>query len=99
MEAQWPTSAKYPLKAVVILAADSACAAARQPHSQCLLSRTTPRLPLPECTQQDACQCKYRHLDDRRGPQRRIGDDRTFCAPLSQSGEQLRSGERRECRR
>jgi hypothetical protein len=94
------TSVKDPWKAVVILAGDSACAAAIQLRSKRFLSRSAPRLPLPECTKQDQCQCKYRHLGDRRGPQRRAGDEGTLLRPAKPAAkEQRRPGERRERRR
>ena len=35
------------------------------------LSARAPRLPLAQCTMEDACPCAYRHHDDRRGPMRR----------------------------
>ena len=62
------TSVKDPWKAVAIVAGDSACAAATQLRGKRFLSRNAPRLPLPECSKQDQCQCKYRHL---RRPARR----------------------------
>jgi len=94
------TSAKDPWKAVAILADDSACEAARQLRGHRFLSRDAPRLPLPECTQQSQCQCKYRHLKDRRGPQRRAEEEGAFLrAAKPVAKEQRRPGERRERKR
>jgi len=94
------TSAKDSWKAVVILAGDSACAAAKLLRSKRFLARSAPRLPLPECTKQDQCECKYRHLGDRRGPPRRDGDEGTGLRAIKKIvKEQRRPGERREPRR
>jgi len=91
------TSAKGPWKAVVILAGDAPCAAAELLRSKRFLARSAPRLPLPECTKQDQCECKYRHLADRRGPPRRAGDEGSFLRPIKKTvKEQRRPGERRE---
>ena len=91
------TSAKDRWKAVAILADDAACAAAIQLRGKRFLSRDAPRLPLPECTRQDQCQCKYRHLRDRRGPPRRAGDEGSFLRPEKKIvQERRRPGERRE---
>jgi hypothetical protein len=94
------TSVKGSWKAVAILADDSACAAAIQLRGKRFLSRNAPRLPLPECTKQDQCLCKYRHLTDRRGPPRREGDEGTGLRAIRKTlKEQRRPGERREPRR
>lgn len=94
------TSAKGPWKAVAILAADVACEAAKQLRGKRFLSRNAPRLPLSECTRQTQCECKYRHLADRRGPQRRAIDEGAFLRPIKPvAKEQRRPGERRERRR
>jgi hypothetical protein len=91
------TSAKGPYKAVVIVAAEEACAAAGQLRGKRFLSRNAPRLPLQECTRQDQCECKYRHLGDRRGPPRRAGDEGSYMRPIKKIvNEQRRPGERRE---
>ena len=92
------TSAKDPWKAVVILSGDSACAAVRELRSKRFLSRSAPRLPLAECTIQDRCQCKYRHLGDRRGVQRRVGDEGALKPSQPLAKELRRPGERRERR-
>jgi hypothetical protein len=93
------TSTKDAWKAVAILAGDSACAAARDMRGKRFLSRTAPRLPLPDCTKQDKCECKYKHLPDRRGGSRRTGDDGVFRPDRASGKEQRRPGERRAPRR
>jgi hypothetical protein len=93
------TSVKDPWKAVVIIAGDSPCTAAIQLRGKRFLSRSAPRLPLPECTMQDKCQCKYRHLGDRRGSQRRTGEENRIGPIRPVEKEQRRPGERRERRR
>ena len=93
------TSSKDAWKAVAILPGESACAAARELRSKRFLSRNAPRLPLPDCTKQDHCECKYRHLPDRRGDYRRIGDDGVLRPEKSAVKEQRRPGERRAPRR
>ncbi len=94
------TSVKDPWKGVVILAGDGACAAAIQLRGQRFLARSAPRLPLPECTRQDQCECKYRHVTDRRGPPRRALDEgASLRATPAVAKERRRPGERRERRR
>ncbi len=94
------TSVKDPWKGVVILAEDGACAAAIKLRGQRFLSRSAPRLPLAECTKQDQCECKYRHVTDRRGPPRRAEDEGAFLPTTKTvSKERRRPGERREPRR
>ena len=93
------TSSKDAWKAVAILPGESACSAARELHGKRFLSRNAPRLPLPDCTKQDQCECKYRHLSDRRGDFRRIGDDGVLKPEKSAVKEQRRPGERRAPRR
>jgi hypothetical protein len=93
------TSVKDPWKAVVIVPGDSACTAATQLRGKRFLSRNAPRLPLPECSRQDQCQCKYRHLSDRRGAQRRFGEETRIGPTEPVAKEKRRPGERRERRR
>jgi hypothetical protein len=93
------TSVKDSWKAVAIVAGNSACPAALQLSGKRFLSRNAPRLPLPECTRQDQCQCKYRHLSDRRGAQRRTGEENRIGPNQPFAKEQRRPGERRERRR
>ena len=93
------TSSKDAWKAVAILPGDSACSAARELRSKRFLSREAPRLPLPDCNKQDQCECKYRHLADRRGGYRRAGDEGVLRPVKSALKEQRRPGERRGPRR
>jgi hypothetical protein len=54
-----------PWHAVCIQPVGKRCAAATALVGQRFLSRDAPRLPLADCDQ-PACQCHYRHYDDRR---------------------------------
>ncbi|HTV96536.1 MAG TPA: hypothetical protein VME42_11040 [Steroidobacteraceae bacterium] len=63
-------SARHRWHAVTIVARGSACGAAQACRGRRFLSHEAPRLPLPECDAA-ACDCRYRHFDDRRGPPRR----------------------------
>jgi hypothetical protein len=93
------TSAKVPWKAVGVVPGKEACEAAQKLRSQRFLTREAPRLPLPDCTNQDKCQCKYQHFASRRHRPRRATDEgRSSSAPPSE-GERRRPGERRERRR
>lgn len=91
-------SSKGSWKAVTVQPGESACAAAKELSKKRFLSRNAPRLPLPDCTNQDQCQCKYRHHGDRRGDQRRFGSERALFAskPKAPAQERRRPGERRE---
>jgi len=75
-----------------------ACEAAQRLRGQRFLSRDAPRLPLPDCSNQTDCQCKYQHLADRRGEPRRAEASGIGIAPKPRSDERRRPGERRERR-
>jgi hypothetical protein len=56
---------------VSVVTGVQSCAAARSLKDVRLLSAQAPRLPLANCETPGACQCTYRHHDDRRvGPRR-----------------------------
>jgi hypothetical protein len=56
---------------VSIVGGKDACAAVKELALQRLLSADAPRLPLATCDRPDACNCRFRHHDDRRaGPRR-----------------------------
>ena len=93
------TSAKDSWKAVSVVAGNSAWEAAQRLRDQRFLSREAPRLPLPECTNQDKCQCKYQHFASRRAWLRRATDAGSTTAGASPGDERRRPGERRERRR
>jgi hypothetical protein len=91
-------SSKGSWKAVAVQPGESVCAAAKELSKKRFLPGNAPRLPLPDCTIQDRCQCKYRHYGDRRGEQRRLGSERALLAsnPKAPAQERRRPGERRE---
>ena len=47
------------------------CGAAAELRSKRFLGAEAPSLPLPNCSLQDQCQCKYKHWNDRRDMDRR----------------------------
>ena len=53
-----------PYHAVSIERGANACAAARATDNKRFLSYAAPMLPLRECTQSSACQCRYAHHAD-----------------------------------
>lgn len=58
-------------RGVEVIAAASACDAARSVKNVRLLSAEAPRLPLATCDRPAICKCIYRHFDERRqGPRR-----------------------------
>ena len=92
-------SIKSSWQAVSVVPGDACCAAVQELRGQRFLARTAPRLPLPACTSQDRCQCKYQRYSDRRAAPRRAADEGAASTPAPPSGEQRRPGERRERRR
>jgi hypothetical protein len=52
----------------------SSCAAAHDLRKKRFLSKEAPSLPLSECGNRSACECTYKHHEDRRGKQRRKGE-------------------------
>ncbi|HVO00371.1 MAG TPA: hypothetical protein VMT49_10050 [Steroidobacteraceae bacterium] len=83
-------------RAVRVVAGASPCAAALALREKRFLASEAPRLPLRDCDRQNACQCKYQHLADRRGEPRRSADSAFGGAAKSVSPERRRPGERRE---
>ncbi len=59
--------------AVSIIGGAQACGDARQCGRRRFLSADAPRLPLPSCDGR-ACECRYRHHQDRRAMPRRQAD-------------------------
>jgi hypothetical protein len=62
-----------PYHSVSITPCTGACAAARNLRGKRFLSGDAPQLPLPHCPHA-ACQCGYKHHDDRRQKRRRNAD-------------------------
>lgn len=60
--------------AVSVTSEKFCCEAARGLLGRRFLAAEAPRLPLADCTGKDACSCKYKHYEDRRGPPRRKED-------------------------
>jgi hypothetical protein len=78
-----------PYHAVSIEPGARACAAARAASGKRFLSSAAPMLPLRECTQSSACQCRYAHHQDRRSQQdRRVN----FANPHAHKMSDRRSG-------
>jgi len=91
-------SIKSSWQAVSVVPGRDACEAVEKLREQRFLVRGAPRLPLPNCTNQDRCQCKYQRWSDRRSNIRR-SDDRFEGKSGAASGkERRRPGERRERR-
>ena len=63
-----------PWHAVSVTTEQFCCGAARGLLGRRYLAAEAPRLPLAECTVKDACSCKYKHHEDRRGSPRRKED-------------------------
>lgn len=93
------TSAKDPWRAVGVVPGNPACEAVQKLRDQRFLSRESPRLPLPECTRQNQCRCKYQHFASRRNQPRRSTDEGGGSSAPPSAGERRRPGERRERRR
>jgi hypothetical protein len=67
---------KAPYRAVSIVPGIiDCCDAAREKSTERYLCNEAPLLPLPECTNQGTCKCKYKHWDDRRQEDRRAFDN------------------------
>jgi hypothetical protein len=60
--------------AVCVDAKASSCAAAHDLRKKRFLSKEAPSLPLPGCGNALGCPCTYKHHEDRRGKQRRKGE-------------------------
>ena len=78
-----------PYHAVSIERGANACAAARATENKRFLSSAAPMLPLRECTQSSACQCRYAHHQDRRSQrERRVN----FTNPRAHKMSERRTG-------
>ena len=80
-----------PWRALCIVPAEHSCGLAKSLTQRPWLYAEAPRLPLPGCDAQ-RCDCRYKHLPDRRtGDRRRI--DRTGL-PRNHAGPELRGPRR-----
>jgi hypothetical protein len=82
-------------RAVGILPGREACEAALALRGRRFLPAGVKRLPLPDCTRQDQCTCKYQHYGDRRGAQRRSRDSGASDPGKAPATDRRRPGERR----
>jgi hypothetical protein len=82
-------------RAVGILPGREAGEAALALRGRRFLPAGVRRLPLPECTRQDQCSCKYQHYGDRRGAQRRNRVAGASDAGKAPERDRRRPGERR----
>jgi len=64
----------HPYRAVTVYSRSDCCEAAQRLAGQKFLAAHAPRLPLGGCTQAESCQCRYKHLQDRRVEMRRDTD-------------------------
>jgi hypothetical protein len=79
---------------VSIVACAKGCAAAKSLKGVRILSADAPRLPLANCETPAACQCTYRHYDDRRAGPRRAHDRGELPDPWSTTDRRHRGGRR-----
>lgn len=91
-------SIKSSWQSVSIVPGAGACEAAQGLRQKRFLARNAPRLPLPTCTNQDNCQCKYQRYSDRRTGARRAEDQLAGKRSAVSGPERRRPGERRERR-
>ena len=89
-------SVKAAWQSVSIVPGRGACEGVAKLRDQRFLGRDAPRLPLPSCTNQDACQCKYQRHADRRADLRRSEDRFKGKSATTATTERRRPGERRE---
>jgi hypothetical protein len=79
---------------VSIMGGQDACAAVKELALQRLLSADAPRLPLATCDRPDACDCRFRHHDDRRAGPRRSGESGRIRATQTYTERRDRRGRR-----
>lgn len=68
-------------RAVSIVAASDACAAAQALADQRILTSKVPMLPLPDCSDPANCRCRFQ-----KHPDRREGDDGRRLSDVTQTG-------------
>ena len=85
---------KGDFRASRIVPGDNACHAAEDLQDELFLDgeHNTPKLPLEECTNISACDCKYDHHGDRRGDEddRRLHTLQTELYPVAEGTEKRR---------
>ena len=65
-------SALRPYQSVGIYHGTICCAAAKQVEGYRFLAKSSPQLPLADCTMRGTCECRYMKFQDRRGGARRL---------------------------
>jgi hypothetical protein len=84
-----PTTSRW--SAVSVLPGSGGCEAARALKGKRFLGTAAPRIPLPECTAPQSCQCVYRKYADRRAGPRRA-EDQSGMRRVGSSGPERRAG-------
>jgi len=85
------TKARLRYHCVSIVGGPACCPAVKEMALQRLLSADAPRLPVKTCDRPEACQCKFRHYDDRRaGPRRAEEGARVSAARVSDERRHMR---------
>lgn len=69
-----PKVQQHPFRGVKVYSKTECCEAARRISGQKFLAAHAPQLPLGGCDQPERCQCRYKHLSDRRSEIRRDVD-------------------------
>ena len=88
-------SEPLPYRAVTVYSKIDCCQAAARLEGQKFLAAHAPQLPLGGCSQPDQCQCRYRHLEDRRQEMRRDTDHGLPARAYSDSERRCRNDRRR----
>ena len=84
-----PTTSRW--SAVSIVPGSGGCEPARALKGQRFLGAAAPRIPLPECTAPQSCQCVYRKYADRRAGTRRA-ENHGGARRVGNSGPERRAG-------
>jgi hypothetical protein len=82
-------------RAVTVYSKIDCCQAAARLEGQKFLAAHAPQLPLGGCSQSERCQCRYRHLEDRRQEVRRDSDHGLPARTYGESERRCRSDRRR----
>jgi hypothetical protein len=79
---------------VSVVGGQNACAAAKLLKNVRVLSAEAPHLPLANCDCPGACQCTYRHHDDRRAGPRRAKERGQLAGPWAMTDRRRYIGRR-----
>ncbi len=69
-----PKTQQHPYRGVTVYSRKDCCDAALRIQGQKFLAAHAPQLPLGGCSQPQLCECRYKHLADRRSEVRRDTD-------------------------